>query len=296
MRGAADNKPAQQYNADVERSVSGVDAVLEDFEKTFNPRALSYARVPGVIMIDDAQFMASDPGLMSLTARLLQQASRQSWPLLVIVTHWKRELASNFNADGRGFGAIQYHGIHGDAHAERPVAGVPGGYLREDDCVSIVLNPIDDLAPAMRNALPGLTREQLGQLLAHAGGNPRHLQQIIAYLLESEFLFDSFDVKKSLTDDGLQEALSATQDIFQVVVRRLRSAPKEVQEALCLASFQGYRFVSDIVNDLALICLNTDRAQALEQAHHPFSMVEHDAGRDVAEFSEQLFLRVSLQC
>src|SRR6202044_2760735 len=82
---------------------------------------------------------------------------------------------------------------------------------------------------------------------------PRFLEQVIAFLLEHEGLFESFDTSRSLTPEGLEETLEETRhrEIFTIVLRRLRKAPVDVQEAICLASVQGMRFANDFVDQIA---------------------------------------------
>ncbi|WP_175501234.1 hypothetical protein [Poseidonocella pacifica] len=58
--------------------MSRVDAVMEDLESIFNPRSYTYAKTPGVILIDNAQFSTDDPGLSVFAERLLNTAMTQS--------------------------------------------------------------------------------------------------------------------------------------------------------------------------------------------------------------------------
>ncbi|WOI56731.1 hypothetical protein [Palleronia sp. LCG004] len=275
------------------RSMSRVDAVMEDLESIFNPRSYTYAKTPGVILIDDAQFSTGDPGLAVFAERLLHSAMTQSWPVLILVTHWRRDLAPEFMKNERSFAGILHHGRARTQADNGPAAGLPGGFLTAKNTLEIDLPVVPDLSEALQDAFPGLLPEQAAALLDHAGGNPRHLEQIIAFLRENEDFFEDFDPQAALTEEGLAEALTETQDIFKVVMRRLRDAPQDVQEAICLASLNGVRFVSETVDELARLHLGEARGEALAKASNPYSMVSARRREKVSEFSERLFYMVA---
>ncbi|NVO28172.1 hypothetical protein HJ526_12120 [Donghicola sp. C2-DW-16] len=295
VKGTLDQSSAAALSEVNKKPIKRVDAVLEDLEQVLNPRSLGFAKTPAVILIDDAQFSPHDPGLSIFCEKLLHDAMNQRWPVLILVTHWKRDLSAEFiEKNTTSFAGVYYHALNHDAAANGPAAGLPGGYLDSSNVTEIDLTPVPDLSNALKEALPGLTSEQSHALLDHAGGNPRHLEQIIAFLKENEDFFEDYDLKNALTEEGLQEALEETHDLFKVVMRRLRDAPPEVQEAICLASLQGVSFVSEIVNDLAKALLDSDREEALKRAVDPFSMVSRQQrAKTVAEFSERLFYLVA---
>lgn len=293
LKGSSEKTQRMAVKEIVERPISRVDAILEDLEASFNPRSLTFAKTPGVIFIDDAQFATGDPGLSAFIEHLLYTAMKQSWPVLILVTHWKRELSPEFVDTERSFAGIYHHALSGFSADNGPAAGLPGGFLNGENTVEIDLPPVPDLTQALSVDLPGLLPDQANALLEHAGGNPRHLEQIITFLNENEDFFEDFDTTKALIEEGMKEALSETHDIFKVVMRRLRDAPVEVQEAICLASLQGVRFVSSVVDDLAKACLNENRADKLDQAISPYSMVARQKSRLIAEFSERLFYLVA---
>jgi tetratricopeptide (TPR) repeat protein len=293
LRGTIEQSRSSALGEITKKSISRVDAVLEDLEIVLNTRSPGFAKTPAVILIDDAQFSTEDPGLADFCEKLLHMAMTQKWPLMILVTHWKRDLSPEFMTTERSFAGVVHHARTRAPHENGPVAGLPGGYLTTQNMVEIDLAPVPDLTEALYHALPGLLPDQAKALLEHAGGNPRHLEQIIAFLRENEEFFEHFETANALTEEGLREALEETHDILKVVMRRLRDAPVEVQEAICLASLQGMRFVSDIVNDLAKACLVGDRSEALEKAVDPFSMVSSCQATSIAEFSERLFYLVA---
>jgi tetratricopeptide (TPR) repeat protein len=266
-----------------------VEDLMEELGGIFNPRAMSYARTPGVIFIDDAQFATQDPGLAAFAQQLMRTAVAQSWPVLILFTHWRREFSLDSVAEGTSIARMLQQAL------PQPDDKSPPGrtYLDATNFLEIDLQPLADLSDALRDALPGLTPAQAQALLAHAGGNPRHLEQIIAFLLENEDFFEDFDTARPLTDEGLADALSETHDLFKVVLRRLRGAPQEVQEAICIASLQGVRFVSGVVEDIMAAHLDKTPGAALATAANPYSMVRPEAASQIAEFSERLFYLVA---
>lgn len=293
LRGTMEQSHSSALEEITKKSISRVDAVLEDLEIVLNTRSPGFAKTPAIILIDDAQFSTEDPGLVDFCEKLLHMAMTQKWPLMILVTHWKRDLSPEFMTTERSFAGVIHHARTRATHENGPVAGLPGGHLTTQNTIEIDLAPVPDLTEALHHALPGLLPDQASALLDHAGGNPRHLEQIIAFLRENEEFFEDFDTANALTEEGLREALEETHDILKVVMRRLRDAPVEVQEAICLASLQGMRFVSEIVNDLAKVCLSGERSDALKKASDPFSMVSLRQKASIAEFSERLFYLVA---
>lgn len=293
LRGTLNKSRASVLSEVTKKSINRVDAILEDLEIVLNPRSLGFAKTPGVILIDDAQFTPEELGLADFCEKLLHKAITEGWPLMIVVTHWKRDLSTEFMKTERSFAGILWHAKARAPHENGPVSGLPGGYLTAQNTAEIDLSPVADLSDALNEAVPGLLPDQAAALLDHAGGNPRHLEQIIAYLRENEELFVDPENASPLTDEGLREALKTTHHIFTIVMRRLRDAPVEVQEAICLASLQGMRFVPGIVNELAQVCLSGDRAEALKKAADPFSMVTSRQATSIGEFSERLFYLVA---
>ena len=153
-------------------------------------------------------------------------------------THWRAELSPELAESASSFTGILKHAREGLATEPGPAAGLPGGYRDADHFTEIDLKPIPDLSGALRAKLPGLTPEQSTAILADMGGNPRFLEQVIAFLLEHEGLFEGFDTSHSSQLKGSPRHSEETrhQEIFRIVLRRLRRAPEDVQEAICLAS------------------------------------------------------------
>lgn len=294
-----------QYHAAAQQQLAGetvvktrVDTLLADLEQVMNPAArLGYARVPALILIDDAQFAGADAGLLRFVERLSHAAMTQRWPLMLVMTHWQTEWTLDGERDGRSMATLIDHARHGGSDAPGPISGAPGGYLNSENYREIRLAKLGDLDPALRSALPGLPADQRSALLDAVDGNPRFLEQVIAYLRAEPRLFDDFDPARALTDAGLAEALSRSQRVHEVVLARLTSpqvAP-EVREALALASVQGMRVVREVVEAAGRALLGHDLGDPLLRGQDPFSVMAFDQNGVVGSFTERLFLQAAAQ-
>jgi len=282
------------------KPVSRANAVLSDMEKVFNPRNRTYAKTPGVIFLDDAQFVdeKTDAAMRSFIEHVTHKAVTQEWPIMILVTHWKAQLSPEVTRDQHSFAGVLSHAREGSSAEKESAAGLPGGYLADANYAEIDLSTISDLSEALGEKLPGLTEQQSKAILERTGGNPRYLEQVIQFAREHEGFFEDFDSSRALTDAGLKEILEETtsQDIFKVVRRRLINAPVEVQEAICLASLQGVRFAKDLVEAVARLQTAQNVSAALEQAEDPWSWVagmKNDSGDGVGAFVERLFYQVA---
>jgi hypothetical protein len=206
---------------------SRADRVLEDLERTFNPKSSSFAKTPGIIFIDDAHFASTDAALLSFSERLIHMAVTQEWPMMIVATYLRQEFAED--KDATSFAGLIRHARTASVVAD-PGAGLPAGYLEDENYREIDLRVVDDLSVALRDSLPGLTKAQASAILQRVGGNPRFLEQIISFLFERGKYFEGRDVTRALTAKGLDEALEKTLTILDVVLERLNGAAAEVQE------------------------------------------------------------------
>jgi hypothetical protein len=278
---------------------SRAETVLSDLEKIFNPEAITYASTPGVIFIDDAQFAVKDAALPSFIERLLYTAVNQQWPVMVLFTHWKTELSSELTVAQSSFTSILHHIREGRPTDIGPAASLPGGYLTTDENFEVIdLRPITDLSAALNEKLPGLKKEQSEKILEHTGGNPRFLEQVIAFLQENENYFENFDTSQPMTIEGLEATLkqTASSELFKIVYTRLHNAPQDIQEAICIASLQGMRFETDIVDAVARVHLGHDVRKSLRKAEHAYGLLafaNFPTDQAIGEFPERLFYQVA---
>ena len=235
-----------------EHAVSRAAAALSYMEKVFRPGTMVFAKTAGIIFLDDAHFVHEDAALPVFVERLMHTCVTQQWPILIIVTHWKAELSTDLAESERSFAGILRHGREGSPTSSGPAAGLPGGYLTDDNFAEIDLQPLADLSDALREHLPGLKETQSAAILDRIGGNPLFLEQVIGYLLQHKYCFDNGEPAEALSDEGFRQTLTAMESraVFEFVLGRLQKMPQDVQEAICLASIQGVHFVNGLVEAL----------------------------------------------
>lgn len=215
-----------------QRRDSLVDQLIDDLGKLFG--GPSGRTVPAVILIDDAQFSQSDPGVTAFVRALVQAMAAGDWPLLLLVTHWEREFAEA--ADGE---------------VDASVAAVVSRHARRwPDQVEILrLTPITGLEPIVTERLPGLPEWQVARLTERAGGNPQYLDEIVRLAMDprSRAWFEGRDLQNAMTDSGLETLLSKSVRLHDVVAERFASSPEPVQRAVTLAGVQGTEFLHALV-------------------------------------------------
>jgi tetratricopeptide (TPR) repeat protein len=289
----------EALNNAIKKPISRADAVLSDLEAVFNPEnKITFANTPGIIFIDDAQFAEDDAALPSFIENLIHKAITQQWPVLILATHWKAQLSPELVKSEQSFVGIIQHFLKAETSKNGPAVGHPGGCLNSSNYTEIDLSKIDDLKDALFEKLPGLTEEQSSTILKNTDGNPRFLEQVVEFSLENEDFFEEFDCKKTFTEHGFNEIIKETknQDIFKVVMRRLRDAPEAVQEAVCMASLQGVRFANDLVEAIAKVQTGRPVLENLGKAEKPFSLLNgtnKNPDGKIGEFVERLFYQVA---
>lgn len=287
--------------ARTDRILAHMEAVFSSNEGTLtNPSSLlnSYSKVPAVILIDDAQNWPESEAFPRFVENLFYKCVSQKWPVLILVTHWQRELAPEVTPQEYSFAGILRHCRHGKPDENGPAASVPGGFLTDAHFTEIPLKKIDDLSRPLEQQLPGLTTEQSRRLLVEADGNPRLLEQIILYAKEHEGLFEDLDPNNPLTEGGFTSILSNTDrhDHYKIVRARLRDAPQSVQEAIGLASLQGFEFLEDFVEAVGQAHLKREVRSDLRRADETYRWVELQRGQGapgVGQFAERVFQQVA---
>ncbi len=242
-----DQRPTSAQEFASEQRTSLVDEVIADLGKLFaGPAAHA---VPAVIVIDDAQFSASDAGMVAFAGALVRAMTAGRWPVLLLVTHWQREWAAQAQ----------------DAD-DQTVAGVLTVAGAEHGAVELLsLGPIEDLAPLLSVKLPGLTSQQSAAILGRVGGNPRFLDEVLKLVeLGGRGFFVGRDPHGPLTEAGLRELLDASTAFHELVRRRLMQSPEQVQKAVVLAGLQGGEFLAEMV--AATAAGLADEPQALAEA------------------------------
>lgn len=280
-----------------EHSLVRSEEVLKGLSKVLTPRTVTFANTPGVIFLDDAQFAHYDATLPGFIERLIYDAITQRWPLLFLVTHWKAELSPTLASNDNSFAKILRHVRDGLPTDRGPVLGLPGGYLKDDHFGEIDLHPIDNLFAALQDQLPGLTPTQSSTILDRVGGNPRYLEQVTYFMLQHEDFFENTIPTQPLTEEGLEKVLEASKsrEINDIVLERLRATPEDIQEALCVASLQGMRFINDLVDVVARKQVGHALRQSLGLAEDPYGILFHTKAleQSIGQFADSLYFEAA---
>ena len=263
------------------------DTVIEDLATLFNPKSDNYAGVPLVVFVDDAQFSESDSAVAALVKCLIERSTLERWPMLLILTHWGRQMQNWTDGEGK-------------EHAPSPVARelddarARGGRLPEGAFLRLDLSkPVDDLGKALHNHFHGLIDDDVKLIAEKAGGNPRKLEQIIAKMKRKPKWFKDKSLDNALTNEGRIAVMQlADLDILDVVVDRFADTPQEVRKAMLLASLMGNQFVCDLVDRLAEAQLKSKARDFLKEGEESYRFlrdVVDNKRDDIASFNEQLF-------
>lgn len=233
---------------------------------------------PIILVLDDAQWM--DALSLSTINQLFIAAKKQKLPLFVIATHWEREwntqsMASNVTSFPKVFRSLQQ---------ETYRAWTKDTVLLRD------VTPLDGLEEILLSALPGLTSEQVAFLNERADRNPRLMHEIILELKDEAFYFENEDTKAPLTTDAIEEMKRLSFALDDVQRRRFRNLDQDLRRLLSYASFQGMRFLKDMVIEVSHVLDSEDDGQdkSLEAAIHPYGVLAENSAV-IYEFRSRLF-------
>lgn len=279
---------------------SVVDDVLSDLARLFSPSARTFAGIPLVVLIDDAQFADKDTALANFTERLISQANQQDWPVLLVFTHWSRQLSAWTDGSGQRHQPSHIaralgHARHGSQAEPGPFSDARGGSIGKSAFLSIRLGHIeDDLSAAITARFPGLDQCDVEFVARKSGGNPRRLEQIMARMERKPRWFRDYDITLGLTETGRDAVKDLTDlSIDEVVLERFSDTPKEVRQAMILASFVGSRFVVRLVDQLSRNQLSCETRDDLEEAETNYKFlrgVVDKSRNDIGFFTERLFV------
>ena len=246
-----------------------IEVIYDFFHGLLSSRQADQSVLPAILVLDDAQWI--DPLSLQLVKRLFGAAQAGQWPLLIIATHWEQEW--NLAAET------------GDT--------LPGLFqtFAKQAQYACQIKDIDRLAGLQQlldMAFPGLSKAQRQFLCDRADGNPRLLNEIILELRDEPLYFEDEDFKQPLTEEALSELKQISFALHEVQKRRFRRLDRSLQQLLSYGSFQGMRFLRQLVLDMSrLIDAQADGA-SLQQAVYPLAILVEESAI-IYEFRHQVF-------
>lgn len=236
------------------------DGVLDAARvRELDRKAAGLKRIPAVLVVDDAQWAARSPAILSFVRALLDKAAERRWPLMVIATHWQAEWNAALKSDAPSFARIASGWATARDPAWTPLLVKPQTAGVYDRIVA--------------EALPGLTADQRALVLERAGGNPRLLEEIILHARINERWFEGRSAANALTPEGAEALSKARLDLHDLVARRLAAAAPEVRKAIGLSALQGMEFLAAITAAVAEELGTGAAANALEAGEDPHALI-----------------------
>mgnify|MGYP003390119322 CR=1 FL=1 len=273
------------------RQLELADRALADFRRILDQTNPEAPTIPVIVVLDDAQW--ADPLTLSFTHRLIDEARRNAWPLLVVVTHWEAEWHQQRLAQPT------------PANPPQCMADVPRLLGCGDEWPGLRRVPrVADLAAIVRTAFPGLTPEQQAVLLDKADGNPLLLEEYLLLFQRKPVFFDERNLSNKLSPAGLDFLRTHSTKLHELIQERFDSLEDHVQRALGWSSVQGVRFLTAITKVAAKRVMQERRLDesavetALQRAAMPHSIVQFDSPRsqfNLGEFRQAAFREIALR-
>lgn len=189
---------------------------------------------PIILFIDDAHRI--DPVTGSVLDKLLDEAKKGQWPILLIIASWDEPLRFKRSRD--------FNAVLTDLVEKWRIKGESDGFgFFEHELAPL---QIHELSTLIRQRIPHLGNEALEVLSRKAGG-------------DIDLLFDFLDEMKQspgwLTAEGSLEVDPSDLErlpskAVEMAKRRLNAAGERIRETLTWASAQGYQFDELVVRDL----------------------------------------------
>jgi hypothetical protein len=274
----------EQLSVD-ERQAAALQTQMDDLYEFLHgllvPPAVSNATgLPLVLVLDDAHWI--DPRSLAFVERLLTGANRHGWPLLVIATHWEQD----WNLQAQDAQAHNFPALYARLAADP---------AQNEHALSLDIREIDRLDGLERlllSSLPGLTAEQMAFLCERADGNPRLMNEIILELSNKPYYFEQEDLTRALSADGLTILEKKSFKLHDLQVSRFQRLDEGLRRLLGYASYQGMRFLRELVLDAARVLdaqqAPEDNADRLASAVQPYAVLAAESAV-IYEFRHRVF-------
>ena len=258
-----------------------IDGLYDFLGSVLEPSAINLGGLPLILILDDAHWI--DARTLELVGRLLAGARRHRWPFMVIATHWEQDWNLQAQDATRG----SFPSLCDRLAADPSQRGAASLSIAVRD-----IDRLDGLEQLLQDGLPGLTAEQVAFLCGRADGNPRLMNEIILELRDEPSYFEQEDIGRPLSTEALAALSQKSFALHEVQKRRFRRLDEALRKILGYASYQGMRFLRQLVLDVAQV-LDTqnapeDNANRLSRAVHPYAVLAADSAI-IYEFRHRVF-------
>jgi hypothetical protein len=287
------------------------DSVIDQLKNLFNGGNKDTPPLPMVLFLDDIHFatdISRDETTLEFLDKLLHEAAKSQWPLLVLATHWKglwqHHLKGNHSGEHRSWRAIM-RGLEGDESNNGPSVHTIEIYnLAREGLRSIALD-----------MLPGLSRSDQEKILSRVD-NVRWLVEFILAMKGLRENFEDNDPIRGLSTGGHQQMQRLLETGGYLEVIRKRMAGDHMQEVRAVLGAmawhaQGLEFVTPLarafgetlVRHKALTSGDSEPGQyvleVLLQALDPEALLEGDGWEGgvplLVRFPERGYMEIARQ-
>lgn len=203
---------------DKSRQETLADNILQRLHENFSHKQKGTRQIPMVLFLDDIHFatdISRDGFSLQFLDRLLRQAAREQWPLLIIATHWRAPWQAH-QTGVRLENGKPWRRIILEMNEEQSTHMIGVHTLILDNI------PCSDLRSVIIDMMPGLNWEDQNKLLSRVD-NVRWLVEVLNALNDSTENFECNDRSQPLSAHGHRrlEGLLKSRGYLEVIRQRL---------------------------------------------------------------------------
>ncbi len=266
-----------------------IQKLLTTFSLLLDPKKGNKGSLPVVLLLDDAQWM--DSLSLRIVQELWQLARKNSWPLMVLATHWQKEWNKGFvpapaeetSVPPQTFARWVWQLQHPAAAScsAQPAAMSTG-------CIDVKqLGRLEEVRELLQRACPGLLPEQADFICEEAAGNPRHITEIVYKLEREPEWFVDKDATKALKPNWRKIVTPEQFKLATLERERFAAIERPLKKMLGTASLQGNRFLQEFTLEVAEKCGFSTRSECLDNAPVPNPLHAAENPHAVAEARDE---------
>lgn len=252
-----------------------IDIILSDIEQLMRTDDKRGERLPLVMAIDDAQWLANDEVSELFVRKFLGMACTNNWPVLLISTHWEMDWHTLRKNDPQSFPSICEMNT-------------------ELNHQSIFLSKEPNLLEMVSAGLPGVDEIQRKMILDKADGNPRLMDEILRHLRAKPRYFEGRDVNAPLRGETIDKLARQQFDLHDLIFDRLSTGTREARIALGLSGLQGMQFLERLTIESFSSLSENGGQVGIEQAENPLAFIKRSLS-GASEFTQRIYREVATE-